>query len=147
MGIREASKDDAKNICKLVTSLSRYYLDEGQSDFPEWFLSTLRVNEFENRLKSAEYYNLVYEVENHIVGYISMNENGHLYHLFVSEQYQGNGIARQLWNQITRKCKSSKYTVQSSMYAIPVYKAFGFNEAGPAGVKGGIHFQPMELVS
>jgi len=147
MGIREASKDDARNICELVTSLSHYYLDEGQGDLPEWFLSTLRVNEFERRLKSDENHNLVYEVRNRIVGYISMNENGHLYHLFVSEQYQGKGIARELWNEITRKCKSSRYTVRSSLYAVPVYKAFGFNEAGPAGVKDGMHFQPMELAS
>jgi len=147
MGIREASKDDARNICELVTSLSHYYLDEGQGDLPEWFLSTLRVNEFERRLKSDENHNLVYEVRNRIVGYISMNENGHLYHLFVSEQYQGKGIARALWNEITRKCKSSRYTVRSSLYAVPVYKAFGFYEAGPAGVKDGMHFQPMELAS
>ena len=147
MEIRFATKYDAKNISELVTSLSHYYLGQKQKELPDWFLSTMEENEFKNRIKSDEYINLISIEQNELIGYISMNTNGHLYHLFVSEKHQGQGIARQLWNKTTQKYNLSKYTVRSSINAVPVYTAFGFSVTAQEGEKDGIHFQPMELVT
>lgn len=38
-------------------------------------------------------------------------------------------------------------SVRSSIYAVPVYKRFGFLESGPAGSKDGVSFEPMEYLS
>jgi GNAT superfamily N-acetyltransferase len=63
----------------------------------------------------------------------------------VSEQYQGQGIARALWENITTHCACRSYVVQSSLNAVPVYKRFGFIESGAVAEKDGLQFQPMEL--
>jgi predicted GNAT family N-acyltransferase len=41
--------------------------------------------------------------------------------------------------------QSNRFTLRSSLYAVPIYKRFGFSESGPVGTKDGISFQPMEL--
>lgn len=145
MKIRVAVKSDAEAIRGLVASLSHFYLQGGARTLPEWFAMTLTVDEFEKRLKANDFYSLVCEEGGRIVGYISMKNKFHLYHLFVSEKYQGKGIARALWSQVVMQFGIARYTVRSSLYAVPVYKAFGFMETGPVQTKDGIAFQPMEL--
>ena len=144
MSIRKALKEDAEKINNLVTSLSVYFLSTGQKELPRWFSNTLTKSKFENRLNDNEYLNFVYEIKNDIVAFISINTNGHLYHLFVSREYQRKGISKKLWNKILTECKLSKYTVRSSLYAVPIYKKFGFQESDKVGEKDGIEFQPME---
>ena len=74
-----------------------------------------------------------------------MKRSSHLFHLFVSEKYQGKGLARELWGFASNVCVSNIYTLRSSLYAVPVYRKFGFIESGVAGEIDGIGFQPMEL--
>ncbi len=147
MNIRKALVGDAGKIKELVSSLSHFYLEDKRSSLPEWFSRTLDVTEFERRLSSKEFDNLVYAIDNEIVGYISIKEKSHLYHLFVAESYQGKGISRELWRYATSDSSEGVYTVRSSMFAVPVYKKFGFKESEVAASKDGIGFQPMVLVS
>jgi len=74
-----------------------------------------------------------------------MKNKNHLYHLYVSNEYQGQGVARKLWEQAMSHCRNNIYTLRSSLYAVPVYKKFGFVEVGEAQEKNGIDFQEMEL--
>ncbi|MCH8529481.1 MAG: GNAT family N-acetyltransferase [Saccharospirillum sp.] len=96
-------------------------------------------------MSGSECLNLVYEVDGSIVGYLAIKGGSHLYHLFVSEAHQGKGIAKQLWMAAIEGSPVKCFTLRSSLYAVPVYKRFGFEESGPAGLKDGISFQPMEL--
>lgn len=146
MNIRVAIKSDATGISELVSSLSHFYTGKENDKLPTWFLSALEPQEFIKRIENSEYINLLYIQKNETTGYISMKRNGHLYHLFVSEKNQGKGIARKLWNEITRQCTLNIYFVKSSLYAVPVYEAFGFTKTGQQREKEGIYFQPMELV-
>jgi len=143
--IRQAAPTDAIQIAQLVTSLAHFYLDKPQDKLPAWLSETLTEGAFAERLSSNEYRNTVYLVDGKIVGYISIKNPSHLYHLFVSEQYQGKGIARLLWNHVLKTDQYSTMTVRSSKHAIPVYKQLGFVESAPIGVKDGISFQPMVL--
>jgi ribosomal protein S18 acetylase RimI-like enzyme len=81
----------------LVASLSHFFLGDSTRRLPEWFAKMVAVNEFEARLQSPEFCSLVYEVDEQIVGYISVKQRLQIYHLFVSEQHQHKGIARALW--------------------------------------------------
>jgi GNAT superfamily N-acetyltransferase len=157
MSIRIAYAEDVKEIATLVRSLSHYYLPQkiwsaqdsstkslSTKSLPSWLLSTLTEEQFLQRINSAEYSNYVYCIDDEIVGYIAMKESSHLYHLFVSEVYQGNGIANRLWKHICERCSVEKYTVRSSLYAVPVYKKWGFVETDSIKEKDGIRFQAME---
>ena len=146
LNIREASVEDAIKIKNLVSSLSHFYLEDNSSVLPSWFSDTLTISEFESRLKSENFTNLVYLLNEEIVGYISLKDSSHIYHLFVAEHHQGKGISKKLWNHASSILKADAYTVRSSVFAVPVYKSFGFNASGEMASKDGIRFQPMELV-
>ncbi|WP_076421203.1 GNAT family N-acetyltransferase [Colwellia sp. UCD-KL20] len=145
MSIRVANKNDVPKICTLVKSLSYFYLESDKAELPNWFAETLTTEAFQNRVKSNEYHNFVYESHGEIVGYLALKNNSHLYHLFVSESYQGKGISRCLWNHALTKCVSDIYTLRSSLFAVPIYKKFGFKAVGDAREKDGIGYQSMEL--
>lgn len=146
LSICKAQVSDASEIKDLVSSLSNFYLEEKNSSLPLWFSKTLEVSEFERRLSSDEFTNFVYLDNNAIIGYISIKSKSHLYHLFVDEKYQGRGVSKKLWNYVMSNLGSNHYTVRSSVYAVPVYKKFGFRESGPLESKDGISFQVMNLI-
>lgn len=145
MSIQAANEHNVPDICNLVKSLSYFYLENAESELPSWFSETLTQNAFLKRIQSDEYHNLIYEIEGEIAGYLSLKDNSHLYHLFVSKTHQGKGISRCLWNHVMKECKSEIYTLRSSLFAVPIYEKFGFKVVGEAGEKEGIGFQPMEL--
>ena len=160
MSIRIAHAEDVKEIATLVRSLSHYYLPQKTSSaqdsptksssvksLPSWLLNSLTEEQFLQRITNAEYSNYVYCIDDEIVGYIAMKESSHLYHLFVSEARQGNGIANGLWKHICGKCSAEKYSVRSSLYAVPVYKKWGFVETDMVREKDGIKFQAMALIT
>ena len=145
MTIRKADSSDASRLRSLASDLSRFYLQDPDATPPAWLATSLSEVEFIDRLKSNDYYNYVYELNGEVVAYISIKRPGHLYHLFVTESHQGQGIARLLWEHASMQLKVCTYTVRSSMNAIPVYKRFGFVESASAGEKDGVFYQPMEL--
>ena len=145
MAIRQASEADVVQISELVKSLAHYYLDELEAKLPAWLANTLTDQAFFTRITSSAYVNFVYEKQGVIIGYIAIKKPNHLYHLFVSEQFQGNGISRLLWEYVISNGQYSSFTLRSSIYAIPIYKKFGFIESGSIGKKDGVSFQPMEL--
>lgn len=155
MSIRAAKPQDALSLTQLVTSLAHFYLEETaqspSAELPEWFAATIERNAFEARIKSTEYLNLVYEQAGEVKGYIAIKLGeqpfaAHLYHLFVHESIHDQGIARQLWRQAQAHLPEvSRYSLRSSLFAVPVYEKLGFQISGAAGDKDGIGFQPMAL--
>lgn len=145
MTVRSATREEVPQIARLVHSLAHFYLDDAQTTLPEWFAETLSLSSFVTRVTSPEYRNWVYEVDGLVVGYIALKGESHLYHLFVAEEQQGKGIAKALWESAVRGSSANAFTVRSSLFAVPVYKRFGFVASGPVGTKDGISFQPMAL--
>jgi len=143
MSVRKARVSDAHSISTLVASLAHFNVAEQGTALPEWFSNTLTIQEFERRLTSDKFIQLVYVENQQILAYIAMRGSQHLYHLFVDEAHQGRGLSRLLWEKLKQQCPSETYTVNSSIYAIPIYKKLGFIENGPAGSKEGIDFQAM----
>ena len=145
MTIRSASPKDSANIATLIQSLAHFYLDNPEGELPVWLTNTLTEQAFESRITEGEYVNFVYETDGKIVGYISLKKPNHLYHLFVDPSLHGKGIARKLWEHLKNHAQQQRYTLRSSMFAVPVYEQFGFKVSEPYGTKDGISFQPMSL--
>jgi ribosomal protein S18 acetylase RimI-like enzyme len=144
--IRRANKGDAQQLENLVSSLSHFYLSPNVMSLPHWLSTSLQLDQFEARLESAEFTNIVAEIDDCIVGYISIQGNSHLYHLFVSQKHQRRGIARTLWAEALKTCPSLEYTVRSSVYAIPIYTSFGFTATESIREKDGIKYQLMKFI-
>lgn len=84
-----------------------------------------------------------------IIGCIGMRNHSHLYHLFIAETRQGQGLAHKLWQQALDFCEvqgnAGCYTVNSSNNAVAVCQALGFVRTGPVQQMHGVWFNPMQL--
>jgi GNAT superfamily N-acetyltransferase len=85
-----------------------------------------------------------------MLGVVAIKGSNHLYHLFVAERAQGQGLARKLWQhalaQCTERDEPDEFTVNASLYAQSMYQHFGFvAEQGPRE-RMGITDVPMRLI-
>ena len=85
-----------------------------------------------------------------IVGMIEMDQCNHVTLLFVVGAYQRRGISRELLRRALDLCRQrqpnlTQVTVNSSPYAVEVYKRLGFTETDSAQERDGILFIPMRL--
>lgn len=77
-----------------------------------------------------------------LVGVIATRNNGkHIALFFVEGKYHCQGIGKQLFQTV----RTDKMTVNSSPYAVPVYRKLGFKSVDTEQSVNGLRFIPMEL--
>ena len=77
-----------------------------------------------------------------LVGVIATRNNGkHIALFFVEGRYHCQGIGKQLFQTV----RTDKMTVNSSPYAVPVYRKLGFESVDTEQSVNGLRFIPMEL--
>ena len=148
MLIRPANVGEATAISDLIRPLAREYIahefsDEGARNL----LSSMTPEAIDGYLRSGYRYHVA-EDAGCLVGVVGVRDNKHLYHLFVIEGYQGQGLARELWCVAKEACMGAgnpgEFTVNSSRFALGVYRKFGFAESGlPENSEGVVYF-PMK---
>ncbi len=149
MNIREATPGDVETISGLVCELSEKFISqELTADGAEHLLASMNPDAIKKYIDSGYKYHVA-EINQQVVGVVGVKDNRHLFHLFVAEQYQRKGIARNLWKTAMETCLSNgnpgEFTVNSSKYALDVYVKLGFvAQSGPV-VKNGVVFIPMKM--
>ena len=89
--------------------------------------------------------------DDQIIGVIGTRDDLHVSLMFVDRNHHHQGIARALFNTVLADLKSRQpgkpfvMTVNSSPYAVEVYRRFGFEATAPEQVTKGIRFVPMKL--
>jgi GNAT superfamily N-acetyltransferase len=81
-----------------------------------------------------------------LAGVLAVRDSNHISLLFVAEKHQHKGIARSLHAIAADYCVtngSKEITVNSSPYAVPVYRKLGFTTAANEQEVNGIRFTPM----
>ena len=149
MKIREATLSDAQAISNLARSLSeKYVTPEFATEASDAFLKSMMADGIRQLIESGLRYHLA-EIDENIIGIVGMKDNKHLYHLFVDENFQRKGIARQLWNIAMETCKAvgnpGEFTVNSSKYAQRAYESLGFVAQSAPQERNGIVTIPMKL--
>lgn len=88
--------------------------------------------------------------DNHVIGFITILEPKHVYHLFIDARFQRRGIAKQLWQlawahmQTHREFKAwDAITLNSSVTAVKVYQQFGFELQSARKEVNGLAFYAM----
>ena len=80
-----------------------------------------------------------------LAGIIATRNNGnHITLFFVDKNYHRKGIGRNLFELVKADNTTGTLTVNSSPYAVEVYKHLGFIPTGPEELKDGIRSTPME---
>lgn len=103
---------------------------------------------FWEAIHSEEYLNMLtaygaFEGEKLIGIIATRNEGSHIALFFVDGEYHHQGIGRALWNAILNEKEVKEITVHSSLYAVDVYKKFGFVQTGDVQDENGIQYIPM----
>jgi GNAT superfamily N-acetyltransferase len=121
------------------------YSDEGNRFFDEW-IKPSKIAE-----RQCNQINLwVAFIDSKLVGMIEIRDNKYISLLFVDKEYQGQGIAKKLFDKslkeiIQREPKLDKFYVHASPYSIPVYKKMGFIETDNMQEENGMKYLPMEM--
>lgn len=79
-----------------------------------------------------------------LIGIIATrNKGAHIALFFVNGKYHRRGIGRKLFEASLRDNKNQRITVNSSEYAVNIYKRLGFVPQSGIMEEGGIRFVPM----
>jgi ribosomal protein S18 acetylase RimI-like enzyme len=139
--ITTAKVDDAKYLSLIAKNLETYIFD---CKMPKWFEDSISIDEFKNRILDKNYKHYIYVLKNKIVGFIAIKENSRIYHLFVDKEYQGNKVAKKLWEFVKENNQFEELEVNSSLYAVKVYESFGFIVNGEIKNHNEMKFQNMK---
>ena len=149
MDIRLAQASDAPDISRLISQLTRFFTVDPKGVGAESFLSGLETSSI-SRLVTAP--NFRYHVGlqgEEMVGVVAIRDNFHLFHLFVIESLHSQGKGTLLWLYAKAAAihagNPGRFTVNSTVFGVPVYKTFGFKAVGPKTETKGIAFVPMQL--
>lgn len=137
-------------VCDLVARVftefvAPDYTDEGIQEFANYAEPNRMVER-----SQGNHFALVATLLREIVGVIEVRDHSHISLLFVDPRYQRIGIAKELLRRSLEICRShkpalSEMSVNSSPYAVPVYRKLGFRERGAEWEVKGIRFVPMVL--
>ncbi|MCG3116492.1 MAG: GNAT family N-acetyltransferase [Candidatus Manganitrophus sp. SA1] len=149
MKIRLAAIDDAPAISALIRPLTREFVArEFTEEAATRLLESMEAASIRKYIASGYRYHVA-EEDGKIVGAVAIKENGHLYHLFVSKEFQGRGLARQLWEAAKRASLAAgnqgRFTVHASRGAVGLYEKLGFVKASEAIDRLGVVYVPMKL--
>lgn len=147
MGIIEISKVDTKDenlLDEVVNLVIDVFMKYEAPDYSEKGVNTFLsfVKDIEE-IKKLDIY--IARIDGKLVGMIATrNEGKHITLLFTHSDFFKRGIARKLFEKVT-SLTNSDITVNSSPYAVEVYKRFGFEIVEPEKEEDGIKFTKMIL--
>jgi len=147
--IRPGNPGDANAVANLIASFQTILTLDPAGTGAEQYLASVSEEAERQYLESPRYAYLIAELDWQVAGFIAMRDRQHLFHLFVAAEHQRIGIARALWEAARQLSLGAgpiaEFTVNSSLNAVPVYRAFGFVPAGAVLEVHGIAFLPMRL--
>ena len=151
MQIREATIVDTRAISELIRPLAEEYIaHEFSPEGAANLLASIEPGAIEGYMTSGFKYHVV-EENGAVIGVVGVRDNSHLYHLFVADDFRGQGLARELWDVARDGCREAghlgDFTVNSSRFAVEMYRKFGFVETGPPETKNGVTSVPMKLTA
>ena len=147
MKIATASVADAEEISALIAGLSEPFFLSPSREGAEPFLASIGAGAQRGYLAAGNFSYRVARSGGRIVGVVALRDNAHLFHLFVAEDFQGQGLATRLWQLVAsealRAGNPGAFTVNASLDAVPLYEKFGFAREGEVQRVHGVSFQPM----
>ena len=143
---------EEKHICDLVLRVFDQFI---APDYPEE-----GVKEFKSHITPEQLIEryigdhdiIVARHADKFLGVIDIRQQHHISLFFVDAEFQNQGIGKVLFQKAIELCKEkvpelNQISVNSSPYAVPVYKRLGFQETEEEQFKNGMRYQPMSLVN
>ena len=149
MDIRLAQASDAPDISRLISQLTRFFTVDPKGVGAESFLSGLEPSSISRLVTAPNFRYYVGLQREEMVGVVAIRDNSHLFQLFVIESLHSQGKGTLLWHHAKAAAihagNPGRFTVNSTVFGVPVYETFGFKAVGPKTETKGIAFVPMLL--
>ena len=149
MKIERAAIADAPRMSALIRELSKPFLISPTGEGAESFLASISESAIQGYVLASNFEYFVAGDQGLLAGVVALRDNSHLFHLFVARPFQARGLGGKLWQMVKARAIQSgnpgKFTVNSSLNALPVYEKFGFVASGAVVQTHGVTFQPMQL--
>jgi len=149
--LRRGRVDDGEAIAALVRRLAHHAIVDADGADARSFLDSVDEAAQRGHLADPRYRYLLASRGATLAGLIALRDASHLFHLFVAPEFQRQGIATRLWRAARADAAASgpagEFTVNSSLFARPVYERFGFVATGDPVTQHGIRFVPMRLAA
>lgn len=143
MNIRKLSPEEYKPALELVW---RVFLEFEAPDYTQEGIDEFRRSIGDQGFLSRLTFYGAY-IEGALAGVIATRSlGGHVALFFVDRLYQRQGIGRALLNAALAECRFDSVTVNSSPYAVEVYRRLGFTETDNEQTVNGLRFTPMRIV-
>ena len=138
LSIKKLNRDETQNALCLVWNV---FLEYEAPDYTQEGIETFYKSiHDENYLSMLSVYGAFIGEE--LVGVIATRNGGkHIALFFVDGKHHRQGIGKQLFDAV----QVDEMTVNSSLYAVPVYHKLGFRDTGTEQAVNGVRFIPMEL--
>jgi GNAT superfamily N-acetyltransferase len=153
--IRHATRSDAKAISALIQRVVHYFLIHPNGRGAEDFMASISPHAIADYLSQPDFRYLVTTITTdtgaeQVIGVAALRDQAHLYHLFVDPEWHRQGVAKRLWEALKAQAQQDQryqghFTVNSSVYAVPVYQALGFEVVSDVQHNNGIAFVSMRL--
>ncbi|WP_368084183.1 GNAT family N-acetyltransferase [Vibrio splendidus] len=150
LNIRSAEISDSKAISELILPLAKKYVcPTCDASVHDILLNSMSEENVGKYLSTNYNYVIAVTANDEVVGVAGVRDNSHLYHLFVDDNFQGNGLSRQLWEAVKEESikngNSGIFTVNSAVNAESVYSRFGFKRTEGIRNRQGMIDIPMLL--
>lgn len=143
MEIKELAKGDIPKALDLVLNVFMEY------EAPDY--SDQGIETFQNCMKDIGWLKSLQcfgaYMNNSLVGVIAARNNGnHIALFFVKGKYHRQGIGRRLFDRVVENSTNNTITVNSSPYAVKIYRHLGFSETQDEQLTDGMRYTPMSFV-
>lgn len=151
MEIRVIDKAELTMVTSLVWNVFSEFVAPGYAEEGvETFKKFIKPEELEKFIGSGRFFILGSFVKGKLAGILAMRDNNHVSMFFVEKEFHSKGIGRMLLDEAILICVSkdpelNEVTVNSSPYAVDIYRKLGFEKEGEETVKNGISYIPMKM--
>lgn len=131
MTIRNATTDDVEQLRQLYfeTIMTINARDYSPEQVTAWASTAERIDSLKQKIKAQHFYVATID-KGTIIGFSALEENGHLDMLYVHKEFQGLGVAKELWKKILAKARMlgiTRIETEASITAKPFFEKQGFH--------------------
>ena len=138
--VRELSKSEQQAALDLCLDV---FMQFEAPDYSEEGVAEFRKSlDDRERITGLKFYGAF--VCEELAGVLCMRKPQHFSYFFVKEEYQGKGLGRQLFERMKQDYDIKEFTVNSSPYAVEIYRHMGFVPTDTEQTVNGIRFTPMK---
>lgn len=146
--IKALENENLEEVTKLIESVFiEFEAPDYEKEGVDFFINYISVESLKSKIEKKEISIWGAFSNGGIIGVIAMRPPCAISLLFVDKIHHRKGVARELLNYALKEYNKDflTVTVNSSPYAVNIYKKMGFIEVEKEEENLGIRFQPMEL--